>query len=453
MNGLRHGRLLILAMADVAHAFSCCKVRDACLDIKPNPHTWDQWRGKMFPRSKMPKQFVMRVAGETQEELHTITTKCMLLKIREPVKSSFLRHLENDIVFFPHHRDALFEGRDWGGENLTMFWPVWENGYGDVLADTVLPLSDLHRRKNLPAGPVAFSGIEADTLIQQLQSFYPGPSCASERAMPNQSWKRCESRCYSTISVCQVSQDDIHEAWEARAAIDTAMGWRNVATERDAWQTPRRQSLSGSADVRILWVARRPHGTHSRRIVNLEELVRKCNRTMAERVVFRCELLPGGLDTYSKVRILQGAQVMVTMWGGDTINALHMKRDAVVIELVNQAFAEFGPQAWVWQNKKWVTQSQSARENFGAGRLSYHTLNIPFNGTVLTPTSSMCLDHLPQDRKAQRRWECIWNNDMNVGWASLRVFLTRVVRNHLNARRRPGRLSEARRFCEPARSS
>lgn len=439
--GLNTTRLLILAITDVAHAFSCCKVRDACLDIKPNPHTWDQWRGNMFPRSRMPKQFVMRVAGETQEELDTITKKCMLLKIREPVKSSVLRHLENDIVASPD-RAALFERRVWGGENLTMFWPVWENGYGDVLADTILPLSDLHRRKILPAAPVAFSGIEPNTLIQQLQSFYPGRSCASERAMPNQSWKRCESRCYSTISVCQVSQDDVHEAWEARAAIDTAMGWRNVGSERDAWQTPRRQSLSGSAEVRIIWVARQPHGTHSRRIVNQEELVRKCNRTIAENVVFRCELLSEGLDTPSKVRILQGAQVMVTMWGGDTINALHMKRDAVAIELVNQAFSKFGPQAWVWQQKKWVTQSktshsQSARKNFGAGRLSYHTLNIPFNRTVLTPTSSRCLDHLPQDRKAEKRWECIWNNDMHVGWASLRAFLTRVVGNNLNARRRP----------------
>ena len=137
---------------------------------------------------------------------------------------------------------------------------------------------------------------------------------------------------------------------------------------------------------------------------------------------------------------------MVTMWGGDTLNALHMKRDAVVIELVNQAFSEFGPQWWVWQNKEWVTrsktpQSQRARKkpkNFGAvGRLSYHTLNIPSNRTVLTPTSSRCLDRLPQDRRARRRWQCVWNDDMNVDWGSLRAFLTRVVGNNLNARRRP----------------
>ena len=158
-------------------------------------------------------------------------------------------------------------------------------------------------------------------------------------------------------------------------------------------------------------VSRQPHGTHSRCIVNQDELVRKCNATARRNIVFRCVLLPGGLDTRSKVHVLQSAQVMVTMCGGDTINALHMKKNALVVELVNQAFSDFGPQSWVWQHKRWVTQTKSLSDRSVSKSLQYRALTVPSNRTIPTPTSNICLNRLTQ---YQRQWECIWNNDMHI---------------------------------------
>ena len=44
---------------------------------------------------------------------------------------------------------------------------------------------------------------------------------------------------------------------------------------------------------------------------------------------------------------MQWADVYACMWGGDSIHALHLRRGALVIEMINHKFLQHGPWAWV----------------------------------------------------------------------------------------------------------
>lgn len=44
---------------------------------------------------------------------------------------------------------------------------------------------------------------------------------------------------------------------------------------------------------------------------------------------------------------MQWADVYACMWGGDSIHALHLRRGAIVIEMINQQFLKHGPWDWV----------------------------------------------------------------------------------------------------------
>ena len=130
----------------------CCRLPDACIDILPNNATLTQWK-RGINRKVEPAQFRLHVAGLSADALRSLQAGC-LLGIQDPLYPIRLRHIERDkscsasgchsgIV---HEPDSQAMRRRYAaagdGLNLTMVWPRWENGYGDVIAETMLPLGD-----------------------------------------------------------------------------------------------------------------------------------------------------------------------------------------------------------------------------------------------------------------------------------------------------------------------
>ena len=120
----------------------CCTLPDACLDILPNPNTLEQWR-RGIRRGVEPAQFRLHVAGLSEPAIRSMEKSC-LLGVHDPLFPSRLRHIERDrscigercMVGLVHEpqRESMLRGRTRGAHstNLTMLWPEWENGYGDV---------------------------------------------------------------------------------------------------------------------------------------------------------------------------------------------------------------------------------------------------------------------------------------------------------------------------------
>ena len=116
-----------------------------------------QWK-QGINRAKAPKQLRLYVAGLTPTALNELLKRGM--PIREPLYPNRMRHIEHDISHLPlDAREGSKESRlleaagamagvqfGWGGDELTMVWPQWENGFGDVIAHTLgLPLAGRHK--------------------------------------------------------------------------------------------------------------------------------------------------------------------------------------------------------------------------------------------------------------------------------------------------------------------
>ncbi|KAL1512093.1 hypothetical protein AB1Y20_005365 [Prymnesium parvum] len=453
----------------------CCSLPDACLVILPNNATLQQWR-RGINRKTAPAQFRLHVAGLSASALASL--QGCLLQIHDPLFPARLRHLERDasctasecytgIVHEPR-RDAMLRRLALPSSplNLTMLWPAWENGYGDVIAQTLLPLGEMARLGTLPRA-LAVSGMEASSLTAQLLAIAPS-ACAFERAAPAAALRRCESRCYAAVEACTVSHAATREAWEAMAALDTAAGWRERRREAAAFAEERRGARGarggGGAAVRVLLAAREPHGTHSRAVRNQAELVRACDGSAVDaprrRWRLECRLLPAGANVTRQVELLQWADVYVTVWGGDTINALHMRRGGVVIEMVPEIFARDGPKPWVGQHGDWITRSRQSH----FGRLRHYSMPIPSNATVVSAQVRRCeeqraerrqkaLDGKSGVRRSSRRsapaplelnpalfsWECIWNADLWLEWSWLHNALQRALAGVFASGAREGR--------------
>ena len=158
-------------------SMKCCTLPDACIDILPNPATLEQWR-RGISRSKEPAQFRLHVAGLAEPEVRDLEKGC-LLQIPEPLLPIRLRHLERDRscgqsrgrpytchtgIVHENSSELMHRGRQSVRATLTMVWPKWENGYGDVIAETMLPFGDMHRLHKLPS-LLAVSGMKAPSLV------------------------------------------------------------------------------------------------------------------------------------------------------------------------------------------------------------------------------------------------------------------------------------------------
>ncbi|KAL3894957.1 MAG: hypothetical protein SGPRY_013657, partial [Prymnesium sp.] len=415
----------------------CCHLPDACIVILPNPSTLEQWR-RGIDRSREPAQFTLHVGGLSPSELSQMQAGC-LTQIRDPLYPARLRHLERDRACEEGrrrcHTGIVHEANSTtmrahmpaASGNLTMIWPHWENGYGDVVAQTLLPLGELVRRGQMPA-QLALSGLQATPLVDQLLAISPR-ACAFERAHSESRLRRHPSSSHPSPSIfslasqthqvllhsqpmsalplshhstrlqaCVVSHRvDVLEAWEDMAAIDTAVGWRHRPLERAAFDP---HTEAGRLVARVLLATRQPHGMHSRLIVNQHELLTACDMSTisltspSRDITLVCRQLAAGAKAATQVELLQWADVYVTIWGGDTINALHMRRDGVVIEMVPEMLALYGPNAWVKSHRGWITRSSRRRTGYGKLRMI-----IPREATLIRGEVKACEER----REAKRR--------------------------------------------------
>ena len=179
----------------------CWVLPDACLEIRPAPEATKVYNDprsnslgvKLYRKDARPLK--IHVGGLTPDALRARLER-LGSYVKDPLFTQILRHLEMDVVWanrtagngpwasFPQGgggnnsprgsnstsavrggRDAnnannainanntndVGEGAPAGGDDeLTMVWPYWEKGYGDVIANTLLPLGELLRMGAFP---------------------------------------------------------------------------------------------------------------------------------------------------------------------------------------------------------------------------------------------------------------------------------------------------------------
>ena len=165
--------------------------------------------------------------------------------------------------------------------------------------------------------------------------------------------------------------------------------------------------------------------------------------------------MPAGLPMAEQVAMLQLADVYVCMWGGDAVHAVHLRRGAAVVEMINAEFKRSGPGAWIGQHRRWITRQRKGGRQ-APPPLRYFMQELNHSGSVLTAAAHLCIDRkwkawrerrerdaaaaarndsaaIARGRRAAREvapgslWDCFWNADMRVEWAPLHSTLARAV--------------------------
>ena len=102
---------------------------------------------------------------------------------------------------------------------------------------------------------------------------------------------------------------------------------------------------------------------HGRRLLaNVEELAKACDGdvltagTGKQPIKLRCTVLPASAPQTEKIAALRLADVYISVWGGDTVHALHMRHGSAVFELRNAGFARIAPWNWLELHRRWVTR-------------------------------------------------------------------------------------------------
>ena len=170
-------------MSEQTHCFRCWVLPDACLESLPVPPNSssvynDGRRNSMgvglYGKKRRP--FKIHVAGLKPEELSEKLER-MGAFVKDPLFSQILRHIERDV--FPYDRDGSLGNakKAWppfplatqpGDDELVMVWSYWEKGYGDVIANTLLPFGELLRAGAMPRH-VALAGMRHATLFSALR--------------------------------------------------------------------------------------------------------------------------------------------------------------------------------------------------------------------------------------------------------------------------------------------
>ena len=153
-----------------SRCMKCWTLPDACVEYLPADNASIIYggrpgRGTLALYREPPLR--IHVAGMSRAELSQLLKPNQIGNLRDPLNSELLRHLEHSIFFEQpsnaqlgsSHRMQQRRRRDAderrgraarttphglsradAGDNLTMIWPLWEMGFGDVLANTLLPL-------------------------------------------------------------------------------------------------------------------------------------------------------------------------------------------------------------------------------------------------------------------------------------------------------------------------
>ena len=334
-------------MSELGHSRQCVTLPQACLQTLHGggQQQWRlQWKNGIN-RRRAPKQLHLYVAGLPPTALDELLKKRVLPRIREPLMPGQLRHLEHDTSHLPldgqggSNESRLLEAASaqagvpfvWGGNTLTMVWPQWENGFGDVIAHTLLPIAEYAHAGPL-ASPLAVSGLKYHILARLLRAVAPR-ACAFERPSPPL-LPHCNASCYAAIHVCGLDHKGVkvggpcqhyhvhtdpadqplplawQDAWGAAATLDRAVGFRAAGESNVTFVPPPPRTSAGQRGsvpptpltLRVLLAAReahRPKGAGDRLIVNQAELLEACSGGSVsvaggERRL-QCRLMPAGL--------------------------------------------------------------------------------------------------------------------------------------------------------------
>lgn len=461
--------------------FRCWALPDACLEVLPTRLTskgaYDDPRSnvigvKLYPINSRP--FRLHVAGLTHAELRTRLDRLKAF-VMDPLRSELLRHLESDVFWIDRASASLRwplypaggsgnasgnAGAAGGDDELVMIWPRWEKGYGDVIANTLLPFGEMLRR-GTPPRHLALSGMRHATLLPPLRAATVS-LCGIERdhepLLP-----RCVSTCWRAVRICAPNfAESTADTWLDTIALDAAAAAVDVAAPTaasaaiavaaavaaaaatDAAPTAAAHIAAAAAslppppatrrstrrELRVLIAAR----SGRRLLANDAALSAACDGVELEGTRLRCSLLPASLPQAAKIARLREADAYVCVWGGDTVHALHMRQGSAVIELRNEGFAKGAPHTWLDLHKRWVTRY--AGPSFSRP-LHFTSITLPANWTLLRAAEHECFVHNAKKRKKliasnakeipQDDWLCYWNADFNVPFEQLRPALQKHI--------------------------
>ena len=467
---------------DAPPCFRCWALPDACLEVLPTRLTskgaYDDPRSnvmgvKLYPITSRP--FRLHVAGLTHAELRTRLDRLKMV-VKDPLWSEQLRHLESDVLWIDRASASLRwplypsggsgnasgnAGAAGGDDELVMIWPIWEKGYGDVIANTLLPFGEKLRR-GTPPRHLALSGMRHAALLPPLRAATVS-LCGIERdnepLLP-----RCVSTCWRAVRICAPNfAESTVDTWRATIALDAAAAAVDVAAPTaasaaiavaaavaaaaaatDAAPTAAAH-IAAAADavaaslppppvtrreLRVLIASR----SGRRLLANDAALSAACDGVELESTRLRCSLLPASLSQAAKIARLREADAYVCVWGGDTVHALHMRQGSAVIELRNEGFAKGAPRTWLDLDKRWVTRY--AGPSFSRP-LHFTSITLPSNWTILRAAEQECFARNAKKRKKmiasnakvtpQDDWLCYWNADFNVPFEQLRPALQKHI--------------------------
>ena len=484
--------------ADERPCLRCWELPDACLEVLPVPNSTKVYAD---PRSNSmgvglyrpgKRPFRLHVAGLPAAELQARLERLGSF-IKDPLFSQVLRHLERDVVWadntstswprFPRGAGVATSGATvvGGDDELTMLWPYWEKGYGDVIANTLLPMGELLRAGAMPRH-LALSGMRHATLLPPLHAT-TATLCASERPNPPL-LPRCASSCWPRVRICAPEFfESTRDTWRSTVALDAAAakGAHNAhagrpesaprepaaavaaayAAVRAAEDYGLHRAAVGPMDgvLRVLIAAR-----HGRRLLaNAAELTAACNGARVGTdasggggVRLQCKMLPANAPQAVKIAELREADAYVCVWGGDTVHSLHMRRGSAVVELRSSGFAARAPWNWLELHRRWVTRFQGEAES---RPLRFYPVLLARNASVFTEDDNACF---VRNRQKQERWRlaraaantsaeatlparlrrpppdenwlCYWNADLRAAVGDILPPLDDLVRGGTSAR-------------------
>ena len=308
----------------------CAVLRDACLtlhDPQPCSSTCGVMKHKVVDASKRPFRIDVFGTGADEQVKHAVYA---LRKLRDPVDSFRLRHLDYDLFSRPDEPPPAVTG-----SGMTMIWPAWEGGYGDPFMWTLIPLGHLLAEGLLPNTTLGISGALYTSMWAPLQR-HGRSVCTFERGdryedvSVQRPLPRCEAHaCHRALSLCMLPAVAHAKSMHAVATLDAQLGL-----------PPPLPVASNAAEpgvLRVLFAER--NSWHGRNLLNLDGLLAHCGRTSLDGWRVQCQKRAlGQLPLAHVARLVRRADVFVSMHGADVVNGLHMQPGRALVEVVNNGF-------------------------------------------------------------------------------------------------------------------
>lgn len=253
-----------------------------------------------------------------------------------------LRHLEQDVsvVIGQLPPEEPVETRA-----ARMLWPKWEVGFSDVQLTTILPLGAALHQGTLGRERLMLSGALFPQSWEPLAAVTDG-ICTFERddvlgdaRVKGQPLPRCAKReCFARLGLCRPGHVFGRDAWLARQALDTALGFDDLRAESRSFYTTRQR-------LRVLFTIRR--SSHGRDIANIPELLAACPSFRHRGWSIHCNAVPfATLSLRETIARVRAVDMLVCMNGGDCIHSMHLRAGRTLVEAINRGFEDNPDVGW-----------------------------------------------------------------------------------------------------------